>query len=279
MRIGVNAWFWAQPFTTKDQWVCKRVAELGFNHIEISIESTAQDLDYIALSQTIKDNGLTVSACAFFDESCDFCLEEAAKAQNAMKYMRYVADALQTLGGTVASGPFFSSIQRFWHPKDRKADLARAANYLKQMGDYAADRGIIFGIECINRYETSLINTAEQGMELVEMVDHPNVGLHLDSFHMGIEEKDLGKAIERAGKKLVHFHANENDRGVPGSGHTDWKGIAAAVKTTGYDRGMVIESFNHNLEQFAGIAKLWRPIVPKDSDLAGGASFLKNLFT
>lgn len=279
MRFGVNAWFWVQPFVTADLWVCERVAELGFNHIEISIETVDQNLDYKALGQAIKDNGLTVGVCAFFDSSCDFCLGDETKAQNGMKYMRHVADSLSAMGGTVASGPFYSSIHRFWHAKDRKGELGRAATYLRQMGDYAADRGIIFGIECINRYETSLINTAEQGMELVELVDHPNVGVHLDSFHMGIEEKDFGKAIERAGKKMVHFHSNEHDRGVPGSGHTDWTSIAAAIKEIGYDRAMVIESFNHKLEQFAGIAKLWRPIVAEDCDLANGASFLKGLFS
>jgi D-psicose/D-tagatose/L-ribulose 3-epimerase len=152
------------------------------------------------------------------------------------------------------------------------------AKHLKEVGKYAEDRGIVFAIEPINRYETSFINTAEQGVELVEMVDSPAVKLMLDSFHMSMEEKDLGKAIELAGEHLVHVHSNEHDRGVPGSGHVDWQGVAAALKKINYDGALVIESFSYDLKDFAGLTKIWRPIVPRDQDFPEGVKFLKSLF-
>jgi D-psicose/D-tagatose/L-ribulose 3-epimerase len=278
MRFGMNAWFWVQPFTTDDLWVVKRVQELGFNHIEISIESVDQPLDYKALGAAIKDNGLSVSVCAFFDQSCDFACDDTTREKAAETYMRHCVDAIGSMGGDTIGGPFYSSLHRFWHPADRQAELAKVAKHLKVMGAYAADHGVTFGVEVINRYETSFINTSAQGLELVQMVDHPAVGVMLDTFHMGIEEKDLGKAIELAGDKLVHLHSNEHDRGVPGSGHTDWTGVAAALKKIGYDRALVVESFNDKLAHFSGVAKLWRPIIAEDTDLGNGASFLRQLF-
>ena len=280
MRFGVNAWYWVQPFTTADIPIIERVKQLGFDQIEISIESVDQDINYKEVAAALKDNGLAVSVCAFFDARCDFCSGDAAKEKAGIEYMKHCVDAITMMGGNRIGGPFYSSIHRFWHSagEDRKRDLESVARNLRQVAPYAADRGVVFGIEVINRYETSFINTAAQGLELVQAVDHPAVGVMLDTFHMGIEEKDLGQAIELAGKHLVHLHSNENDRGVPGSGHTDWKGVAAALKKINYQDGLVIESFNHNLQHFAGIAKLWRPIVLDDVALTDGVAFLRSLF-
>jgi D-psicose/D-tagatose/L-ribulose 3-epimerase len=278
MKYGINGWYWVQPFKTEDIGVVKRIAALGFNWIEVSIETVDQPLDYETLGAAIKDNGLGVSICAYFSGICDLTVSDAAQNKAAFDYMTHCVDAAAAMGCKVIGGPFYSTLGRFWHPPDRKRALEIVAKHLKPMGKYAEGKGVVFAIEPINRYETSFINTAEQGLELVDMVDSPGVQLMLDSFHMGMEEKDLGEAIELAGEHLVHIHSNEHDRGVPGSGHTDWQGMATALKKINYDGALVVESFSYDLKDFAGLTKIWRPIVANEQDFVEGVNFLKKTF-
>ena len=98
-------------------------------------------------------------------------------------------------------------------------ELSRFAECLRDVDRYAQDYGLRLGIEPINRYEAYLVNTAEQARALADLVDEPNVGVHLDTFHMNIEEKSFSDAVRKAGSKLIHLHVIENDRGIPGSGH------------------------------------------------------------
>jgi D-psicose/D-tagatose/L-ribulose 3-epimerase len=184
------------------------------------------------------------------------------------------------MGGKKIGGPIYAAVGRTWQatPNQRKRDLERCVRNLKEVGKYAEDKGITLGVEPLNRFETSFINLAEQAVELVQMVDSPAIQIMLDTFHMNIEEKDLGQAIEMAGPYLIHVHANENDRGTPGSGHVPWTAVAAALKKINYSGALVIESFTTEVKEIARAAAIWRPLAPsQDALAAGGLSFLKTL--
>jgi D-psicose/D-tagatose/L-ribulose 3-epimerase len=134
------------------------------------------------------------------------------------------------------------------------------------------------GVEPLNRFETSFINTAEQVMEVVERVDSPALGVLLDTFHMNIEEKDQAAAIRLVGDRLVHVHACGNDRGAPGADHIAWDAIAAALRETGYDGAIVIESFTPANRTIARAAAIWRPLAESQDALATeGLAFLGGL--
>ena len=160
----------------------------------------------------------------------------------------------------------------------RKEDLARTAKNLRVAGDYAESKGVKLALEPLNRFETSFINLTEQALELVELIGSPAVGVMVDTFHGNIEEKSLGRAIEMAGDKLFHVHANENDRGVPGTGHVAWDEVAAALKKINYNGAMVIESFSTEVKEIARAAAVWRPLFDNPQGLgANGTAFLKQL--
>jgi len=113
----------------------------------------------------------------------------------------------------------------------------------------------------------------------VELVDNPSIKLMADTFHMNIEDKDPDSSIEKMGDRLVHVHANENDRGTPGSGHVDWEGISSALKKIEYEGALVIESFSLEVKEIAKAAAVWRSLAPTQDELAqDGLAFLKNLF-
>ncbi|MGI9108830.1 MAG: TIM barrel protein, partial [Opitutales bacterium] len=126
-----------------------------------------------------------------------------------------------------------------------------------------------------NRFETDFLNTCDQGLRLVKAVNLPNVKLHLDTFHMNIEEKNQAAAILKAGKHLGHFHACGTDRGTPGNDSLDWKPIVAALKKIGYKNEVVIESFTTDVKVIARAAAIWRAMEPRRDDIA--VKGLKNL--
>jgi D-psicose/D-tagatose/L-ribulose 3-epimerase len=162
--------------------------------------------------------------------------------------------------------------------KQRKQEWDRAVKGVQKAGKMAADSGVTLGIEPINRFEIDLINTSEQVLRFVKEVGLKNVGIHLDTFHVNIEDKSFYKAITTAGKRLVHLHVCENDRGAPGTGLINWKEVAKALKEIGYNGNAVIESFTPECKTIAAAAAIWRPLAPSQDWLAReGLKFLRKV--
>jgi D-psicose/D-tagatose/L-ribulose 3-epimerase len=150
---------------------------------------------------------------------------------------------------------------------------------LREIARSAATHGATVALEPLNRFETDFVNQSETAVRLVEDVGSPSVGILLDTFHMGIEEKNQGGAIRRAGKHLKHFHSCENDRGTPGTGQVDWTEVRDALRSIDYDAAVVIEGFNPDVVDLANGARIWRPMATSPERLAGdGVTFLKHLF-
>jgi D-psicose/D-tagatose/L-ribulose 3-epimerase len=279
IRYGINTFTFVSPFTTKDLVLCDKVKGMGFDVIEIPVEGPT-DIDYAAAAQAIKRAGLTVTTCCAMGPDRDPTHEDPAIQQGGVDYLKHMVDATVAMGGTLCGGPIYASVGRTWTQgsEQRKKDLARCTKNLKVVADYARQRGVVMAIEPLNRFETSFINLAAQAIEVVDRVDHPACRVMLDTFHMNIEEKSLGAAIRAAGRRLVHLHACENDRGAPGSGHVPWDDVAAALKATGYDGPVVIESFTDKVKSIARAAAIWRPLAATQDALASeGLAFLKKL--
>ena len=116
-------------------------------------------------------------------------------------------------------------------------------------------------------------------MALVEAVGSQHLGLHLDTFHLHLEERDSAAAIRAAGDRLFHFHACENDRGVPGRGQVRWPEVADALREVGYNGAVVIESFTPEVKSIARAVCIWRALASSQDELAReGLAFLKGLF-
>ena len=279
ITYGINTFTWTSPFRTKDLPLLDKAKAMGFDLVEIPIEAE-KDINYAKAADAYKRTGLKCSICAVMGASRDPAHEDKSIQQGGVAYLKHCIDAAVTMGATRVGGPLYSAVGRTWQATaaQRKRDLERCARNLKEVARYAEDKGITLGVEPLNRFETSFINLAEQAVELVKMVDSPRVGVMIDTFHSNIEEKSIGKAIETAGPYLVHVHANENDRGIPGSGHVGWNEVAAALKKVNYSGALVIESFNTTVKEIARAAAIWRPVAPTQNMLATeGLAFLKKL--
>jgi D-psicose/D-tagatose/L-ribulose 3-epimerase len=156
----------------------------------------------------------------------------------------------------------------------------RSAEALRPIAAEAHRRGVTLAIEPLNRFETDLLNTVEQGVAWVADVAHPACGLLLDTFHMHIEEKDSARAIGRAAKAdmLVHVHASENDRGVAGSGQVNWSAVARALLDVRYDGWVVLESFNQDNRAIRTAVSCWRPFYASQREfLEAGLRYVTEL--
>jgi D-psicose/D-tagatose/L-ribulose 3-epimerase len=276
---GINTFLWASPFKTQHLPLLEKGKALGFDLVEIPIEGE-QDIDYVKAAEAFKRTGLQCSICGVMGPGRDPTHEDEAIQKGGVSYLKHLIDAAVTMKAIAVVGPHYSAVGRQWQatPDQRKRDLERCAKNLKQVARYAEDKGITLAMEPLNRFETSFINLTEQALELVGMIDSPRVKLMMDTFHANIEEKNLGKAIEAAGSLLVHVHANENDRGTPGTGHVAWTEIAAALKKVKFSGALVIESFSTEVKEIARAAAVWRPLAPTPDGLAkDGLAFLKKL--
>jgi D-psicose/D-tagatose/L-ribulose 3-epimerase len=266
MQLGISTWVWTSPATTAVlETLLPHIARLGYDVIELPIEQEGQ-FDVARVGALAREHGLGVSVCAVIGPGRDLlsCI-----------------DVARALGSPTVAGPFYSAVGRCWRSTadERERDLDAVARVLRSLGDHAADRGVMLGVETLNRFETSFLNTTAQALELIERVDHAAVGLALDVFHLGIEEKSLGDALRAAGPRLVHLQVAENDRGTPGTGQLDWGEVAAALYDVGYSGRVVIETFSDRVEAIARAAAIWRPLAADPDALAReGLAYLRTLF-
>ena len=279
ITYGINTFIWASPFKTQHLPFLDTAKKLGFDLVEIPVEAEG-DIDYAKALEAYKRNGLQASVCAVMGPDRDPAHEDEAKQKGGVAYLKHLVDAAVAIKAKFIVGPHYASVGRQWQatPDQRKRDLERCAKNLKVVAKYAEDKGVVFAVEPLNRFETSFINLTTQAIELLDMIGSPAFKLMMDTFHANIEEKSLGKAIELAGPRLVHVHANENDRGAAGTGHVAWAEVGAALKKINYSGALVIESFSTEVKEIARAAAVWRPLAPSAEALGRDAlAFLSKL--
>jgi D-psicose/D-tagatose/L-ribulose 3-epimerase len=276
-KFGISSFILASPFTDEDMDQFDRAKEMGFDLFEVCIENPSL-LSVEALKETSERTGLPVSICGAFGPDRDVSHEDADMRGKGIEYLKLCVDFAAELGSPHVAGPMYSATgkTRLLPKEERDRQRKWAAESLRRVADYAGERNVSLAVEPLNRFETDLVNTVEQGLELFEMIGSGNVGFMLDTFHMNIEEKHVGEAIRAAGDKVFHFQVSENDRGTPGSGHVPWTETFEALRSIGYQGSIVIESFLPTVEEIARAVSLWRPVAPSMDALArDGLAFLQ----
>lgn len=281
MGVGVNSWVWTSPFTTASAPLFLKAAEMGFDVFTIAVEDPAL-IDPAPIRRALAGTGLRPYVSGAFGPTRDLTHDDPVYRQESLDYIGDTLRLCEQWGAKLMVGPMYSAVgkRRQVSEEQRKIEWERAVVGLRAAALMAADHGVILAIEALNRFETDLINTAEQVKRLVGDVGHESVKIHLDTFHMNIEEKDVYQAVRTAGRDLVYVDASESDRGAPGSGQVDWEGLARGLKEINYAGDCVIESFTPECQTIAAAAAIWRPLAASQDDLArDGLSFLRRLFS
>lgn len=269
MRYGASTFIWASPFSNRTLDLIDHVKAIGFDIIEICVEDPAT-IDPPAIRERAARAGVSVTICGAFGPNRDLSSEDQAIREAGLAYLERCTDFAEEVGSPFVSGPMYAAVgnTRLLEARARRAQWGRAVASLKAASGYAAGRGVKLAVEPLNRFETDLVNTVDQGLELINDVGADNVGLLLDAFHMNIEEKDIPAAIRRAAGRIVEFHASANDRGTPGEDHLPWREIATALSDAGYKGPVVIEAFTPEIKEIARAVSIWRPLAASQDALA-----------
>ena len=277
VSLGVSTWLWTSPFNSNTTELFPKIKMMGYDAVEIPVEDPTL-IDVQKVKEALADNDLMPIICGAFGPSRDFTHEDPTFHQNSFDYVKACFEITAELGAIFVAGPMYSAVgkARLVSPEQKKVEWDRAVTNLYQVCKMAESQGLEIALEPLNRFETDLINTAEDLMRLIDDINHPAAKVLLDAFHMNIEEPDIEKAIQSVGDKLIHVQVSENYRGTPGTGQTRWDAYKRGLEAIGYTGTVSIESFTPEIKELAGAVCIWRPLVPNQDEFAReGYRFLK----
>ena len=279
-KIGASSFIWVSPFSTQRLEQLSHAKNIGFDIYEIAVENP-ESIDIVQVRDEAQRVGIDVTICGAFGESRDISSDVAEYRENGIAYIKTLIDMAQAVGSPYVAGPMYAAVgrTRLATADEKKRQTALAVENMKIVADYASKKNVQLAIEPLNRFETDFMNTVEQGLEFLQLVDNPNAGFLLDTFHMNVEETSLPAAIRMAKGKIFDFHSCSNNRGTPGEDHFDWQAIRQALIDVDYTGPVVIESFTPEIKEIAKAVSLWRPLAASPDALAiNGYRFLNALF-
>ncbi len=271
----MNMHLWNCDLQKKHYPILDRLKEIGFDGIEFFFGSPDRE-SYRELGNYAKSIDLKVINVLGANTEVSAISEDAEVRKAADVWIRENIDNVVMCGGTNLGGPFHCPVGFFPGHPPREVDLDRAATFLRKAGDYAAEKGITLTPEFLNRYETFLASTMQQGKQLLDRVGHPAVSAMFDTYHSNIEEKSQTEAIEDIRPYLTHVHISENDRGTPGRGQIDFDPVFAKLKEINYSGTVAIEAFGLNDPGFALAVKVWRDFSPEEQIITEGYQLVRD---
>ena len=275
LKYGLNLLVYTATFSRDQMDLVPKVAEMGYDGVEIPFNDLSV-LDAAATRQACEAAGLGLTSCCIMMPGTSPCSPDQAQREAGAERLNRMIDITAEMGGTAVAGPLYSPVGQLTGRARTDDEWNWCVEGLSAAADHAAEAGILLAIEPLNRFETYVINTADDALRLVKQVGSANLKVQLDTFHGNIEEKDTAAAIRATGEWLGHFHASESDRGTPGTGQVRWKEVFAALKDVDYGGWVTIESFATGIVDLCAAACIWRPIYESADDLARqGLAFLK----
>lgn len=281
MKIGVYGLLWTSAITLDDLFILDKCVEFGLQGIEIPLLSyMLEGLPVRELKSKADDLGLKLIASTGLEEDTSIISDDKKKRERGTTFLKRTIDIARQLGSDELSGVIYAPWAVLKGRRRTDWEYANCVESLRKVAEHAQSAGVFLCLEPVNRYEGYFLNTAEQGKTLLADIGHEYVKLHLDSFQMNIEEQSMYRAVKTAGKDLFHFHVCASHRGVPGTGHIEWDEIFTAFKEIGYDRWLVIESFEPNNPAIGAKVCIWRDLAESSDAIAReGSAFLRRMLT
>ncbi len=259
MKFGVNLLLFDDAPTPAVLGQFGRLRDLGFDGVEVPIFAPGT-IDTERVRRHAERHGLAITASGALPPGARF-YGSAASRKRAERYLLGAIRVCQELGAGVFCGPLYKPVGDTDESLSLPVQRRETAKALAHPVADAESRGVVLAFEPLNRFETNFLNTVDDAVAFARALDSSAAGLLLDTFHMHIEEKDTAAAIARAGRAraIAHFHACENDRGAAGSGQVHWAPVAKALRRSGYDGWVVLESFSQTNQIIRKAVSCWRP--------------------
>ncbi len=283
-KIGVISMQFARPFTAEHFVLFNKIKTLGFDFIELLVPEPGE-LNLKDTKQALDNAGLEVILAARVNLERNIAAADKKEHQSGIDYLKYAIECSAELGSKIVGGPLTGNPLVFAgrpplpvEENERLARKDRCVEGLSRAAAYAAQHDIILALEPLNRFESDVLCTTQQGMEILDAVDQPNLKIMLDTFHMAMEEASIPEAIRLAGDRIGHFQANENHRGFLGTGSVDWTRVCRALIEVDYTGPISLEPFRRNDDRFGVPIAQWRPPhEDEDNRLSASVAFINSL--
>lgn len=274
MRFGAHSQMFVDDIAGDVDGVFDTVAGFGLQAIEINTPDAALfPLD--AVRAATERTGLEVVIGTALGADKSTISEDEATRQRGIDHLRGCVEIAAALGGKRISGGLHSANGTFVGRGRTPEEWDRSVAALRAVAPDAEAADVTLTVEPVSRYSGYFLNTADDAIALIDEVGSSHVRIQLDTFHMNIEESDTPAAIRRVGSRLAHFHAVENNRGIPGTGQVPWRGVFAALDEVGYDGLIVFEHFPIELHRMAVRTHTWRPIASSAEVSVDGPRLLR----
>ncbi len=281
--VGIISMQFVRPFTGAHLGLFAQIRAMGFDFIEMLVPEPEDGLELAVTRRALEDAGLSVVLAARVNVQRSIASEDAAARQGGLDYLARCVEVAEGLGATIIGGPLYGEPMVFAgrpplprSSDEMKARADRMIDGLSRLAPQARAAGKVFAVEPLNRFETDMLNTTRQGIALVDAVNDAGLGLMLDTFHMNMEDQSIPDAIRLAGHRTVHFQANENHRGFPGTGNMDWPAIMRALAQVGYAGPVSLEPFRRDDQRLALPIAQWRaPAEDETAKLKAGQALIR----
>lgn len=267
-RVGVHALVWVGGWSESE---CRRAIEnsraAGFDLIEIPVLDPST-IDVAMTRQVLKDTEMSAGCSLGLSLNTDISSADLEVVARGEQLLREALAVARGIGADYLGGVIYSALAKY--PQMPSAEgRANCINVLRRLAKEAAADGITLGLETVNRYESNLLNTAAQTLELIAEVDADNVVVHLDTYHMNIEESDFRTPVLACGDRLGYVHVGESHRGYLGTGTIDFPMLFEALAEINYQGTITFESFSSAVvaPNLSNTLAIWRNLWSDSADL------------
>ncbi len=240
MKFGMNLLLWSGELSDDLVPTLEALKQMGYDGVELPMFNL--ELDYAAWGKRLQELGLECTAVTVRTEEDNPISPDAAVRSAGVDATKRTLDCCAAAGATHLVGPYHSALGLFSGQGPTADEWKWGVDSMRHVAEHAGNVGVTLGVECLNRFETYLLNTHADAARFAKEVDHPNCRVMYDTFHCNIEEKDIPTAIRSCADVLCHVHISENDRSTPGTGNIRWAENFDTLKEVGYDGWMMIES-------------------------------------
>jgi D-psicose/D-tagatose/L-ribulose 3-epimerase len=269
LEFGGHALVWVGDWSAASaRSAISSAARNGYDYIELAIFDP-WSFDIAMTKDLLQEFNLRAHASLGLSAKTDVTSPDASIVKKGDELLCKVADVLHALGGTELCGVIYSSLAKYPAPASKEARASSVAA-MQRLADYTAELGINIDLEVVNRYETNIMNTGLEGLEFLDQVNRPNAFIHLDTYHMNIEEDGLQKSVLAAGERLGYVHIGESHRGYLGTGNVDFDSFFTALKKINYQGPITFESFSSAVVDpaLSNTLCVWRNLWNDSDDLA-----------
>lgn len=281
-KFGIFMNFWEKNWDADHAKYIKKAADIGFDILEFQAQPLLEMTDekIRSLRALADEVGIELTYSLGLDPAYDVSSLDESVRKGGVTYLQNIIKKMKIGGGTLLSGVSYAG----WGTPgvvmdDKRPYLERSVKSMREIIKTAEECGVTYCVEAVNRFETCIINTAEEAVNYIEMIDSPNIGVLLDTYHMNIEENNIGDAIRYVGKdRLKSFHTGENNRTAPGRGHINWDEIFKALADIGYEGRIVSEPFVMQGGEVGRDIHVFRDLIDNTSEkrIDEEASYLLN---